>query len=190
AVYRDKLSEEDVRFLKEQGVKMIFTISGFENIDAMYRQKYQPQPFDTLTTPRPILEPVTGANAEKMKDAPVMFGLAKAIHHYIGDYQQNFDLIQKYEIPFLVGTDSPNYGAYPGSSLHQEMQTLVKYGYSEAQVLRAATADAASMFLDNPDFGTIEEGKLANVVLLDANPLENIGNTQKINLVIKRGQIV
>src|SRR5690606_30778582 len=77
AVYRDKLSEEDVRFLKEQGVRMIFTISGFENIDAMYRQKYQPQPFDTLTTPRPILEPVTGANAEKMKDAPVMFGLAK-----------------------------------------------------------------------------------------------------------------
>ncbi|WP_417612049.1 amidohydrolase family protein [Owenweeksia hongkongensis] len=190
AVYRDKLSDADVKFLKEKGVKMIFTISGFENIDAMYTQKYKPKPFDTLTTPEPILGPVTGDNAAKMKEAPVMFGLAKAIHHYIGDYEQNFDLLQKYKIPFLVGTDSPNYGAYPGSSLHQEMQTLVKYGYTKAEVLRAATSDAARMFLDKPDFGTIKEGNLANVVLLDANPLEDIENTQKINLVIKRGQVV
>lgn len=190
AVYRGKLSNEDARFLKEKGVKMIFTISGFENIDAMYTQSYEPKPFDTLTTPEPILGPVTGENTIEMKEAPVMFGLAKAIHHYIGEYQQNFDLIQKYEIPFLVGTDSPNYGAYPGSSLHQEMQTLVKYGYGEAEVLRAATSDAAQMFLKNPNFGTIEVGNLANMVLLDANPLENIENTQNINLVIKRGQIV
>lgn len=190
AVYRDKLSDEDVKFLKEKGVKIIFTISAFENVDAIYTQKYKPNAFDTLTTPEPILDPVTGENAHEIKNAPVMFGLAKAIHHYIGDYDQNFDLMQKYEIPFLVGTDSPNHGVYPGSSLHQEMQALVKYGYSEAEVLRAATSDAALMFLENPDFGTIKAGNLANIVLLDANPLENIENTQKINLVIKKGQLV
>ena len=190
AVYRDKLTEEHVQILKEEEVKMIFTISGFENINDMYMKKYKPSPMDTLISPEPLLKPVTGDNASKMRKASVMFGLGHAIHHYVDIYQHNFDLLQAYDIPFLVGTDSPNYGAYPGSSLHEEMQSLVNYGYSKAEVLQAATSDAAHMFLEDPDFGTIKEGKLANLLLLDANPLENIDNTQKINLVIKRGQVV
>lgn len=190
AVYRDSLLEDDVRELKESGVKMILTISGFENIHQMYRQNYEPRPFDTLTTPDPILNPVTMNNAEDMKKAPVMFGLAKAIHPYIGIYEHNMALLRKYDIPVLAGTDSPNYGAYPGSSLHQEMQSMVRYGYEEAYVLRSATSNAAQMFLENPDFGKVKEGYLANLVLLKANPLEDISNTQSINTVIKRGRVV
>lgn len=191
AVYRDRLTETQVKALKHYGVKMIFTISGFDNIDQMYVQRYSPKPMDTLTTPEAILDPVTGDSAAKMRKASVMFGLGRAIHHYASIYEKNFELLQKYDIPFLVGTDSPNYGAYPGSSLHQEMETLVKkYGYSELEVLKGATSRAAKMFLQNPDFGTIKPGNLANMVLLDASPIEDISNTQKISLVIKRGKVV
>ena len=189
-VYRDSLSESDVKELKANDVKVILTISGFENIDRMRSLEFKPSALDTLITPDPILDPVTGSNASKMKKAPVMFGLAKAIHANIHTYKHNISLLQKYEIPVLVGTDSPNYGAYPGSSLHLEMQRMVSYGYNEAYVLRSATSEAAKMFLKDPDFGKIKEGFLANLVLLDANPLDDISNTLKINMVFKRGKVV
>ncbi|MBZ5681504.1 MAG: amidohydrolase family protein [Acidobacteriia bacterium] len=92
-------------------------------------------------------------------------------------------------IPFLAGTDTPP-GVYvfPGFSLHEELQRFVAAGFTPMEALQTATLNPAK-FLDMEDrLGTIEKGKLADLVLLDANPLEDIRNTQKIAAVIVNGR--
>ena len=82
--------------------------------------------------------------------------------------------------PVLAGTDSPNPYTYPVFSLHEELQLLVSAGLSPMEVLRIATLRAAEFLGVQHDFGSVEEGKVANLVLLDANPIDDIRNTQKI----------
>jgi hypothetical protein len=91
-------------------------------------------------------------------------------------------------VPLLAGTDTPNPFTYPGFSLHDELQLLVTAGLSSRDALDAATRRAAQFLGVERDFGTVEEGKIANLVLLDENPLTDIGNTKKIRAVIFRGQ--
>ena len=95
--------------------------------------------------------------------------------------------MQRSGVPILTGTDLGNPDVFPGSSLHEELALLVQSGYSPAQVLRAATAGAAR-YLGRADFlGVIAIGKRADLVLLDRDPLADIGNTRTIAGVALRG---
>ena len=91
-------------------------------------------------------------------------------------------------IPFLAGTDTPP-GVYifPGFSLHEELQRFVAAGFTPMDALRTATLNPAKFLGMENDVGTIEKGKLADMVLLDANPLDDIRNTQKIAGVVANG---
>lgn len=92
-------------------------------------------------------------------------------------------------IPFLAGTDTPpGVFVFPGFSLHEELQRFVAAGFTPLEALQTATLSPAK-FLDLEDqLGTVERGKLADMVLLDANPLDDIRNTQKIAGVIANGR--
>ena len=92
------------------------------------------------------------------------------------------------KVPLLAGTDTPNPYTYPGFSLHEELELLVSAGLSPMEALQTATLRAAEFFGVGNLFGSVEAGKIANLVLLDANPLEDIRNTQKIWGVILRGR--
>jgi len=92
-------------------------------------------------------------------------------------------------IPFLAGTDTPP-GVYvfPGFSLHEELQRFVAAGFTPMEALQTATLNPAKFLGMEDRLGTIEKGKLADLVLLDVNPLEDIRNTQKIDAVIVNGR--
>ena len=92
-------------------------------------------------------------------------------------------------IPFLAGTDTPP-GVYifPGFSLHEELQRFVAAGFTPVEALQTATINPAKFLGMEDKLGTIEQGKLADLVLLDANPLDDIRNTQKIAGVITNGR--
>ena len=92
-------------------------------------------------------------------------------------------------IPFLAGTDTPP-GVYifPGFSLHEELQRFVAAGFTPMEALQTATLNPAKFLGMEDRLGTIETGKLADLVMLDANPLEDIRNTQKIRAVIVNGR--
>ncbi len=97
-------------------------------------------------------------------------------------------LLHKAGVPFLAGTDTPP-GVYifPGFSLHEELQRFVDAGFTPLEALQTATINPAKFFKMEEQMGTIETGKLADMVLLDANPLKDIANTQKIQAVFANG---
>jgi imidazolonepropionase-like amidohydrolase len=90
-------------------------------------------------------------------------------------------------VPILAGTDGPY--AQGGDPLHGELELLVQAGLTPLQALQAASRDAAKSVGVLQDVGTIEAGKTADLVLLDADPLKNISNTRKIDAVVLHGQL-
>ena len=89
----------------------------------------------------------------------------------------------------IAGTDSPG-AALPGWSLHQEMQFFVQAGISPMEALKAATLNNAKVINQDHLLGTLETGKYADLVILDADPLQDISNTEKIHRVIKNGMVL
>jgi len=96
--------------------------------------------------------------------------------------------MKKAGVPILAGTDTAaGVRVYPGFSLHEELELLVQAGLAPMEALQAATINAGK-YLDLADTGTIEKGKRADLVLLDANPLADIKNTRKIQSVVLAGR--
>jgi imidazolonepropionase-like amidohydrolase len=93
-------------------------------------------------------------------------------------------------VPILAGTDTTAPFVFPGSSLHEELALLVRAGLTPMQALEAATKLPAEFLGKQQTQGTIEPDKIADLLLLDANPLDDIHNTQKIRAVILRGKLL
>ncbi len=108
--------------------------------------------------------------------------------------QKELDVVAKMHragVPFLAGTDTAA-GVYvlPGFSLHEELQRFVAAGFTPLEALQTATLNPARFLEREADFGTVEKGKNADLVLLSANPLENIANTRHIEAVVMRGKLM
>ncbi len=88
----------------------------------------------------------------------------------------------------LVGPDSPQLFLVPGFGTHREMEAMVEAGLTPFAVLQAATRNAAEYLGNVGEVGTIEAGKRADLVLLDANPLQSVANTRRIAGVMVRGR--
>ena len=92
-------------------------------------------------------------------------------------------------VNMVLGTDTGNTYIFHGHSLHEEMQLLEMGGMKPIDIIKMGTHNAAKMMDVLDELGTIEKGKIADMILLDKNPLESINNTLSINTVFKNGII-
>jgi imidazolonepropionase-like amidohydrolase len=93
-------------------------------------------------------------------------------------------------VRFMSGTDLGNPYLYPGFSVHDELRLLVEAGLSPLEALQAATLNPAEFLKVADSLGTLDTGKLADLVLLDADPLADIGNTARIRAVVLNGRLL
>jgi len=98
------------------------------------------------------------------------------------------NIMRRAGVQFMAGSDSPAPYVVPGFSLHAELEWLVKSGFSPTQALQSATFNPALFLAKLNKFGVVETGHAADLVLLEANPLEDIRNTRKIAAVVVAGK--
>jgi hypothetical protein len=124
----------------------------------------------------------TNKDNQKLSDQDMEFGkriFAKDLE-VVGE-------MKRVGVPILAGTD----GSYAvgGDSLHSELELLVEAGLTPLQAIQSASRDAAKAMGVSKKVGTIERGKMADLVVLDADPLMDISNTRKIDSVILHGRL-
>jgi hypothetical protein len=105
----------------------------------------------------------------------------------VGKYLELVGVLHQAGVPLLVGTDTPEPFVPPGYSLHQELELLVASGLSPAEALAAATIENARALNQEDRLGTIAPGKLADLVILDADPTLDIRHTRQIHGVVRGG---
>jgi imidazolonepropionase-like amidohydrolase len=121
---------------------------------------------------------------EESKDAPY-----DPFRKQLGGVQRDFRELREAGVPFLAGTDVGVMFMYPGFSLHDELALLVRdVGFRPMEALRIATANPAAFYGAERQFGSVEPGQAADLVLLDADPLADIRNTTSIRGVVAAGR--
>ena len=91
-------------------------------------------------------------------------------------------------VPFALGSDAPQTWNVPGFSVHRELKAIVAAGLTPYQALRSGTANVATYFGTEATTGTIAAGKRADLLLLDANPLQDVANSSRIAGVMVNGR--
>jgi imidazolonepropionase-like amidohydrolase len=135
--------------------------------------------------PRSLIE---AWKPEKLREGitPQIFALSQNI---FSKYLQVVGAMNRAGVGILAGSDSLDPYVFPGLSLHEELELLVKSGLTPMEALQAATRNAARFLGLLDEVGTVEKGKAADLLLLDADPLANISNTQKIRAVVIDGKL-
>ena len=111
----------------------------------------------------------------------------KFVEHELGIIRR----LHATNVPFLAGTDTPaGVDVIPGISLHLELQRFVAAGFTPLEALQTATLNPAKFYGRTKDFGTVEQGRIADLVLLRENPLTNIANTRTVTAVIADGRYI
>lgn len=111
---------------------------------------------------------------------------------YVEFYELGVRLVGKAQaagVRILVGTDASDSYSFPGSGYHDELAELSRAGLSNGAILKAATWEAAGFMHRTADYGSVERGKVADLVLLEANPLADIENARRIRAVILGGRM-
>jgi imidazolonepropionase-like amidohydrolase len=125
--------------------------------------------------------------------ASILKGLASDPHPVREAFvAHELDIVRKLhaaKVPFLAGTDTPaGVGVLPGISLHLELERFVAAGFTPLEALQTATLNPAMFYDKVGDYGSVQAGRIADLVMLNANPLSDIRNTRTIAGVVADGR--
>lgn len=128
---------------------------------------------------------------DKLFDYYKRYGLLrkKALPDFDKIEADNLMLLQKHNINIATGTDAGNIGTLHATSYQQEVQDMKVAGLSNLEIIQASTINAAKVLDKDNEIGSIEVSKMADLIILDANPLEDLTALQQISHVIKSGSI-
>lgn len=180
-------AKEMAQLLKQNGTWLSPTLITMESILSQVKSLDELRALPSLKYVHPLLQSkwLTANKYNKMSSA-------EEITHFEQYVKFNLLLVKACKnagVPIVAGTDAGTSGVVAGFALHDELVLLVKGGLTNEEALMAATRLPAQWLGIDKMVGTIEPQKLADLVLLDENPLENIKNTTKIAAVFVNGKL-
>lgn len=187
-----EVDEAFLKLCKERGVMVIPTLWVFSSYAAVYSKQLQ------LTK-----EELLWGNP---KTVGTFFDMWELSYDELGERQRKLQIEKKpividpillknlkkmhdYGITIAAGTDAGNVGVIHGASMFREIKLMTKAGLTPQEAISCATLNGAKLLGFEDKLGSIESGKLADLVVLNSNPLENIENLSDIELVVKNGEI-
>ena len=186
------IDDQFVQLLKQHHVVLCPTLVVLDDYVKTFAQQYQSTEAD-----RALANPVTLKSISELNDIPdtafvhriKQRGAAALKRTATTDSVMAVNLMKLVNagVTIATGTDAGNIGTQHASSFFTEMQLMKQSGMTVPEILQSSTINGAKALGKEDLFGSIDKGKLANMVLLDANPLESLDNWRQINLVINKG---
>jgi imidazolonepropionase-like amidohydrolase len=183
----DSLVNSLVKKTKESGTTVMTTLTSYRNIVGQVTNIDSVLNLSSMRYAPPEI-------FESFKPGKNIYTKAPFNKKSVGDYESVYRLmvmiigrLNKAGVKLVFGTDCPVSAQVPGFSVYDEIRNLTEAGLSPYRILKAATINAAVMLKKEKEFGTIEKGKRADMVLIDANPFVNIENIKNRSGVMVRG---
>lgn len=146
---------------------------------------------DTTALAEPDIRYVAHTLREAARESPLITAeQVPVVQRLHGEYRETVRLMNDAGVMLLAGTDLASAWQIPGYSLHDELAALIDAGVSSAGALRAATLNPARILGRDDEFGSVEPGKIADIVLLAADPIDDIAATRRIVAVVSRGRLL
>ena len=186
----DEISPQLMEEIKRKNIYYIPTLSVWESYFRLIDDpSLLEDPFLTLSVPKEIFESLQHPESPLRQ---IMDDQAKleSIRERYAAARANLLRMAQAGVKVIAATDSGNSLVFHGPAVHRELELLVDAGLSPMEAIVAATRTAAEYLGHEDELGTIAPGKLADLLVVDGDPLEDITRTRNIHLVVKNGVIV
>ena len=190
--YRSKLSEKTIRIMKQHNAVVSTTLAVFDNLAKLTQDKLIFSKLD-----KEIADPVILKAYKKQPLADVGTSFQKWLGAVVNYKDVKFENIRKMKhagINLIAASDSPNVGSFPGSTLHRELELLVKYcNFTPQEAVAAATYIPGKLYTEmtgQPQLGYLQEGSPADLIILNGDFRKDISQTQNINTLILKGKLI
>lgn len=188
-VYRGAISEQAAQEIAQAQVPVITTWSAFEHIHQTTTGTRAPTAWDRALLPADFLERATADSKRKVAEVPALGKLLDELEPSAALWQSNIAALQRAGVTLLVGTDAVLPGHFPGGSFHEELGLLHRAGIPNTEILLGATVRSARLW-GPVDHGTVEVGSVADLLLVEGDPTQDLAALAHIAAVIKGGRRV
>lgn len=184
------MSPETIGYMAEHHTATITTLAVYESLS---RRRFKEMNFLQLPLIKDVMSPTYMAQVTAWGVKPLTAQQSRQIAFYAGALNtasQNVKKMFDAGILLVAGTDAPWPGNYYGEALHRELELLVEAGLTPLQVISLATRNAAQLVKAEAEWGTIEPGKMADLLLVRGDPSTTIGDSRNIVQLMQGGRII
>ena len=179
------LSDSAIELARTKGITFMTTLSGLERRRRLEHMDYLSSALIADTTPPWFLEDLrTYVRRPERKTETGGSAL-----DWLPAAEANAQKLWKAGILVVAGTDAPNAGVFQGEGIHHELELLVESGLTPLEAISSATRNASKL-MNASDWGTLEPGKLADLLVINGKPDQNIQQTQNVEMVFKEGTLL
>jgi imidazolonepropionase-like amidohydrolase len=188
-VYKERIPDDQVARLAAFRIPMVPTLEAFDSMARAGAEPFVPSELEREIVPAEVLRALDEVPARWR--ATLEDGIRPLLRREREHWLENVRRLHDAGVVILAGSDT-SVGVFPGGGLNRELHQLARAGLSNAEVLRAATLYAARFLADaaEPDFGLVEEGKRADLVLVDGNPLIDLDALMRVRAVVLGGVLL
>lgn len=185
-----KMPADDIQLIRERGLFVITTlvVEEYSGRRRLADLRFLDEPLIAETTPPWFLTELRTEATRRLNEAEQKDAEKSATG--FDEMKRNVKKLMDAGVLLAAGTDAPYPGVFQGEAIHHELELLVEAGMTPLQAIRMATYNAAQIMHAEQEWGSLQTGRLANLVIVSGNPAVRISDSRKIDTVILNGKVL